>query len=286
MRKPKLLTALLASLLLVFVAAAVVPDAQAARLKGTVANLTTSRELDRDHRNDTGKPKDLKDGQEKDKKGQQDDDKDGNKRKHKGRDEDRHKHKDKDKGRDHDHRGRPTPAPTVTPTPTPTPQPPVPTPTPTPTPIPTPTVTPTPTPTPVPPNPAIVQAGTVVVAAGGTVNVPVTIKNIPGPGLGAYDIRINYNPAVINVTAVIGGAPPFGGAPTSNTGVPGTVLLNAFQASQVPGPTGDIIVAYLVVSAVGAPGTSSALTPVITTVSDTSGGNMPATTGNGSVTIS
>ncbi|MBI2934512.1 MAG: hypothetical protein HYY29_02955 [Chloroflexi bacterium] len=130
------------------------------------------------------------------------------------------------------------------------------------------------------------QAGAVVLASGATANVPLTIRNVQGQGLGAYDLRIDYDPAVISVTAVTGGAPPFNGQPTSNTGVPGTVRINAFQASQVPGPTGDIVVAFLAVSAVGAPGSSTVLTPVLTTVSDTSGGNIPAVPGNGSVTIS
>ncbi len=240
----------------------------------------------------------LDQGQDKGKPGNKDDKdkKNGGKNddKHKDKDKDKDKGKDKDDDRDDGgSRVTPTPKPTatpITPTPapaTPTPVPPTPTPVPpTPTPIPpTPTPTVAPSPTPIP-NPAIVQLGTATVANGGTFNVPVTIRNVTGNGLGAYDIRVGYNSAVITVTGVLGGASPFNSAPTSNIASPGQVLLNAYQAAQNPGPTGDIVVAYLVISGVGATGNSTALTVTVTTVAYASGVIIPAVAGNGSVTIS
>ncbi len=116
--------------------------------------------------------------------------------------------------------------------------------------------------------------------------MPITVKNIPVPGLGAYDLRISYDPAVINVTGVLGGAAPFNGSPTGNTGTPGLVLLNAYQATQFPGPTGDIVVAYVVVTAVGTSGSGTALNLTVITLSNVAGGNIAVTPAPGSITIS
>ncbi|MBI4331637.1 MAG: hypothetical protein HY673_10190 [Chloroflexi bacterium] len=223
-------------------------------------------------------------------------------------DDDRDRHKDgDDDDRDKDDRKpratrTPRPGPTLTPappTPTPTPRPaptasptpaptasPTPAPTASPTPVPTPTATLRPTPSPTPASFVIVQVGTTVVGPGGVVSVPVTIKNVPGPGLGAYEIRIEFDPGVISVTGVTGGTAPFDSSPVSNVGVPGRVSFAGLQGSQNPGPVGDIIVANLVVSGVGGVGTSTALTPTIFIVSNTAGGTLAATTVTGSVTIS
>lgn len=177
-----------------------------------------------------------------------------------------------------------SPTPPGTPTPTPTPSP---TPSPSPTPTAAPSLTPTATPTPTPVPATKVQAGTLVLGAGGAGQVSITVKNIPSPGLGAYNVRVDYDSTVISVTDVLGGTTPFSSAPTKNLGTPGQARLNAFQANQVPGPTGDIIVAYLAVSAVGSPGQVSPLTLVLTpgSLADTGGNSIPSASLHGSVTI-
>ncbi len=199
----------------------------------------------------------------------------------------------------------PSPTPFVQPTPTPSPTPFVqPTPTPSPTPFVNPTPSPSPSPSPAPtgsPTPAVtpsptpalnteVQAGTATVNPGGSVQVHITVKNITATkGLGAYDLSVTYDKNVINVTDVVGGAGAFTGAPLAvnidNTA--GMVIFNGTQTSQNPGPTGNIVVANLVVTGVGAPSASTVLTPVLKAASlvDRDGAPIPAAPTNGSVTI-
>ncbi len=188
----------------------------------------------------------------------------------------------------------PTPTPAPSPSPTPTPGPtstpsPTPAPTATPTPTPTPSPSPTGTPTPIPQDYARVEAGNAVAGSGGTVNIPVSIMNVLSTaGLGAYDITINYNPAIITLSNVIGASAPFDGAPTKSiNNTAGQVVFNAFQGGTRPGPTGDIVVANLVVNAVGTPGQIAPLTVVLkaSSVSDTDGNNLLSAGVNGSVTI-
>jgi len=174
----------------------------------------------------------------------------------------------------------PTPAATATPTPTASP---TASPTPTPSPTASPTASPSPTPTPV--SGTIVQAdqGTLVVGSSG--QVAVSVNNITDiSGLGAYDLRIDYNPGIIQLTGVTGGAAPFSGSPTANiNNTLGRVTFNAFQTSA--GPTGNIIVAYLLVNAVGFAGQVSPLTVTITTLASANGDSLPASPVHGSVTI-
>ncbi len=132
-----------------------------------------------------------------------------------------------------------------------------------------------------------------MVGPGGTVEVPITVKNIPPHptepqtkgGLGAYDFTVNFTSSVISVTTVLGGAYPFDGAPTKNTSVAGQVKLNAFQTSEQPGPTGDIVVAKLRISGLGAAGSATPLTVTVTSLVDFEGDPILAGAVHGSVTI-
>ncbi|MBI2935040.1 MAG: hypothetical protein HYY29_05660 [Chloroflexi bacterium] len=153
-------------------------------------------------------------------------------------------------------------------------------PTPTPTPTPKPGVTPTPTPT---PRPTPVHKGAVVyvrpamLAVGKSARLPVVIKNITAPaGLGAYDFKVTFDPAVIRVDEVSGGNAPFDSlAASSIDNGAGQVLFNAFNAS-IPGPTGDVIVAYLKVTATATTVSRSALNVTIVTLADADGAAIPA----------
>jgi hypothetical protein len=117
-------------------------------------------------------------------------------------------------------------------------------------------------------------------------------------GLGAYSLVIDYDAAVVTVSGVEEGDPPFagglpdvgnedGGAPfTSIDNSAGVVRLLAFQAAQLPGPTGNIRVARINLQAVGQPGDTSDLTfGAVDLVDAESGESVPVTPASGSVEI-
>ena len=120
------------------------------------------------------------------------------------------------------------------------------------------------TPTPLPTD-ATVEVGSVTLATGARAYVPIAIRDITDPdGIGAYHFFITFDPGVVRVAAVFGGDPPFGpgvlpkeegeqvgGVPIHNiNNEEGWVVIVDFQASQIPGPTEDLAVAYLEVEAV------------------------------------
>jgi len=182
-------------------------------------------------------------------------------------------------------------------------------PTPTPSPIaikptliperPLPLLLPTRTPTPAPDLPqgsARVEVGSASLLNGERGFVPITVRDITDPGgLGAYDFLFTFDPSAVLVLSVAGGDPPFGsGSPQDNPAAPihrinndeGWVTMVAFQASQIPGPTEDIVVAYVEVEAIGVPGTSSTIALEVRSLPNAkNGANMVSTVLNGSVTI-
>jgi hypothetical protein len=133
----------------------------------------------------------------------------------------------------------------------------------------------------------------------GTGFVDVTIGDFTSAGgLGAYSLVIDYDAAVVTVSSVDEGDPPFagglpdvgnesGGAPfTSIDNVTGVVRLLAFQASQLPGPTGNIRVARINFQAVGQSGDTSDLTfGAVDLVDAESGESVAVTPTSGSVEI-
>ncbi len=156
---------------------------------------------------------------------------------------------------------------------------PPPTPRPTITPTPRPTVTPTPTPRPTPfPRGTGVYVGSATLAVGKGARLPVVVKNVTATaGLGAYDFRVSYNPAVIRVDDVIGGKAPFGAIAAKNIdNAAGQVAFNGFQAAQT-GPRGDVLVAYLAVTAVATTWSTTPINTTIVTLVDTTGANIAAT---------
>lgn len=79
-------------------------------------------------------------------------------------------------------------------------------------------------------------------------------------GLGGYGVTIKFDPAVVEVEAVLSGDPLFD-TPICNS-VPsttGNVRCVGFQGSQHPGPTGGIRLLSLSLLAVGAAGSETAL---------------------------
>jgi hypothetical protein len=112
------------------------------------------------------------------------------------------------------------------------------------------------------------------------------VKNITATaGLGGYDVRINYDPSVIRVVEILGGTAPFNSIAASNiNNTTGQASFNAFQVT-TPGPTGDITVAYLSISAQGSIGASTTLTVTVNSLVDTNGNSISTTAVNGTVRI-
>ena len=136
----------------------------------------------------------------------------------------------------------------------------------------------------------IVEGARVVVSsltnrlAGATGTISVTVADLADEdGLGAYDFAIAYNPSVVRVDEVRGGAGAFSAVPVASINdTTGSVRWNAFQ-SGIPGPIGEILVAELDISVVGGAGASTALTLTVHSIVDSSGEDLPATVTNGVV---
>ena len=96
---------------------------------------------------------------------------------------------------------------------------------------------------------AKVSVGCCQLGQGGWKLVPIWVY---GSNIGAYDFNITFNPNVVNLTGVVGGDAPFN-SPTYSINSQGYIRTNQFTAA-TEGPSGNIIVAYLNVTAVGNPG--------------------------------
>ncbi len=179
----------------------------------------------------------------------------------------------------------PTPGPDAPPTPTPASvSTPTPAPTATPSPAPLITFSPTPTPlaTPVPNTPASVSMTSAVIPLGGTGTTDVFVNGVSGPpGLGAYDMAINFDVTKVNVVQVSGGAAPFDAIPVNNANTPvlyasanatGELHFNAFHTRYF-GPTGNIKVATITWIRLG--GGIQELRLAVVTLAEVDGDSMP-----------
>ena len=131
----------------------------------------------------------------------------------------------------------------------------------------------------------VVEAGSVSLSPNGTVNVPISVMNIPSyESLGAYDIKVTFNNSIIEVLDVIGGSSPFDSITAKNIdNIEGTVRFNHFITS-TQGATGNITIAYLKIRAVGAGGFSSnLLINTISLVDAKTGDEMPRTEKDGTI---
>ena len=131
-----------------------------------------------------------------------------------------------------------------------------------------------------------VEAGSKSLFPGETANVPITVREITASaGLGSYDITVSFNPSVVRVLDVTGGDPPFDGKPVSNPDNTKGLVKFAGYIVVKQGPTGNIIIAYLKVQAVGGAGSSSTLGVTVNNLYDANGTEITATGVSGSVTI-
>jgi len=134
---------------------------------------------------------------------------------------------------------------------------------------------------------AVVKVESKELSKGSTASVAVIVENIPSNGgLGAYDIKITFNPSVIQVLDVVGGSSPFDKITAKNiNNAEGWVRFNHFITA-TQGPTGSITIAYLKIKAIGEPGTSTNLkVQVISLVDAKTGDEIPRTTSPGIIKI-
>jgi len=111
------------------------------------------------------------------------------------------------------------------------------------------------------------------------VQVPVRLEN--AQNVGSMGFQLSYDPAVAQVTQVIKGSlpPTF----TSNTQQPGLIIIGFATTEGVSGQKGSAV--YVEFRAVGAQGSTCALTLSQIEATDTSGATVPVTPVNGVLTI-
>ena len=121
-------------------------------------------------------------------------------------------------------------------------------------------------------------ASQTVNATGDTVTVPIMANNITN--VAAYTISLTYDPKVVVVDSV--GAGDLGGVTKVINNVTGVTQMSAFSTTPL---SGNVILANIVLRAVGTAGQASPLTLSITTLSDDNGNSIPADVNNGVFSI-
>ncbi len=134
-----------------------------------------------------------------------------------------------------------------------------------------------------PPPAAIVQIGDTRANPGETAGLPLLIHN--ASNLGSIDLELRYNQSVVRVT----NATPADFEvliPNLEQNATGFVKLVAFQAEN-PGLNGTIVLAYLELTALGAPGETSTLNLTVVKLTDVEPEcrDIPSETMNGTFTI-
>jgi hypothetical protein len=131
-----------------------------------------------------------------------------------------------------------------------------------------------------------VSMGNMEVSPGGTVIVPIMVRNVTALGGGV--VCISYNSSIIHVTGVRAGgwnALAIGAWSSNNSGNPGSVRIASYSL-WVPGQTGDVIFAEVTYKAVGAADNTSALNISVESLFNIGYTDIPATVENGSLSIS
>ena len=126
--------------------------------------------------------------------------------------------------------------------------------------------------------------GTVQAGAQFVTEVTIDVGTTP---LGAYEIAVTYDPAVLTVASVAGGSTAqFSGSPTTNTPTPGTTNLSAFQSSSLTSPTGVVSVAMITFDVAATASATTAIGLTVKTLFDTNSvAILPATGAGCSVSV-
>ena len=97
-----------------------------------------------------------------------------------------------------------------------------------------------------------IESGTALVGA--PITLKVTVRNVTDiKGLGSYSLRLEYPVGTLTVNDVLGGDAPFNDAPAIGVGS-GFVKFAGLQATPAPGPTGNVVVARIVITPLSGPG--------------------------------
>ena len=119
-------------------------------------------------------------------------------------------------------------------------------------------------------------------------SIPVTVLDTPLGELGAYQIKVSYDPAVIKATSVLGGDSPFDGITAFNVTNPVTgaelVEWNHFQSGSVTVPN-SFDLANIVFDAVGAVGECSTLDLTVVELVDNAAVPIPSVAEDGQVCL-
>ncbi len=122
------------------------------------------------------------------------------------------------------------------------------------------------------------------VLPGGDLQVEVRIDSGSSP-LGAYDLKIEYDPSFLEAVSISAGESQEFGAPLSqNMATPGRILVNDLQTQSIDGPTGDIHVLNVDFHALDQLGETS-ITLNTRTLVDTEGNLIAADSNGATVTI-
>ena len=125
-----------------------------------------------------------------------------------------------------------------------------------------------------------VEVGSSSLDVGGSDSVDIWIRDFPqdGFGLGAYTIRIDHDPAMIDITGISPGDSPFNEPIIAY--YTEYLLITQFSTA-MPGPMGDIRIADIEFTCL-APGVTY-LELTIQTLANTNGDEIPATPVNGTI---
>ena len=128
--------------------------------------------------------------------------------------------------------------------------------------------------------PGMAQAGQPL-----TVEVTIAVGTTP---LGAYSIVVGHDPAVLTLASVAGGTTTeFSGRPTTNTPMPGTANLAAYQSASLTSPTGVVSVARITFNVTASTSTTTDIALTVKDLYDTNSMPILPTTGTGcSVSLS
>jgi hypothetical protein len=98
-----------------------------------------------------------------------------------------------------------------------------------------------------------VVVGSLGLELGESGTVEITSNDFTDPdGLAGFDFSLSFDPTIVQMDGVRGGDTPFNQAPVFNIdNGTGQVKFNSIQISMIPGPTEDLLIARIDVTAVG-----------------------------------